>query len=1088
MTPMVRRFLSVSLLFLAIVSYFMIQSRRTPMLSPAISPAPIASADHKEGKLPVQTLGKDGKVPKEGDPDLFAAYHTLIRTADGDDGPAYRQNYLMEELRKARSISKGSSGSIPWQEHGPANAGGRTRAIVVDSDDPTHATWFAASVSGGIWKTTDAGASWTHLTENLPNLAFASLVQARSNPDVFYAGTGEGFFNADGAVGAGIFRSMDRGLSWQQLSSTSDAVGFRYVNRLIVSPVDPDLVVAATRAGIFRTTDGGATWTQTYVTTSGIGSLQIVAHPDVFDRMYATDGALSIIRSLDEGVTWSPAAAGLQGLDGFDDGLISTVPRVELAIAPSDPNRLFAVIESAQSGERIFVSSDGADLWLEAEMDSGLPKPDFASVQGWYDLALAVHPEDENVLFAGGINIFRVTLTGGMPQGTLTTFDEEDTDSFMSFVSFGSATHFGGRMRTGLTEENSQITTSDFVAVEVRYGPGRSQRAHRFTPPDGPGIPFSDYPYANYVDVPFEVWDITNNRQLMVSFRDRLADGAYNLIPRDDNNLGREYLLIHSLDYDALNPDPGVALTGGAKHKLLYFFWPIGADDTVWDPSNLPQSTLRINFETGLAPLRQMQQISFGNTVHVDQHILLSFVDGSTGNVSLIAGNDGGVFYSRNEGVDWEPQGTGYNTTQFYGIDKAPGIDRYFGGTQDNGSWVSKLSPSETSDWVHRIGGDGFEVAWNQANGSFLLGTSQFNEFRRSVNGGNNWESATAGLTDVGQGNGGQFLTTLARSHDEPFTVFTIGESGVWKSKDFGGSWSLHAIPASDWDFGGSGKVRVSLRNSSIVWAGYEMDPAISGPDDQLGKLHVSTDSGDSFSAVPTPVALTSGRISGLATHPLQAQTAFALFSAAGRPKILRTQDLGQTWEDLSGFAGSAGGSMNGFPDVAVYDLLVMPDRHFEIWAGTEIGLFISKDNGVSWSMADNGLPAVSIWRMRIVDEKIIIATHGRGVWSVDTALSVAVEEELAVDTIPRETSLEQNYPNPFALRTTINFTLPKSERVILTVFDLAGRQVATLLDVRLPGGVHSAEFDGARLASGTYVYRLTAGGVVKSRTMVLVK
>ena len=172
----------------------------------------------------------DAEIPKQTGADEFALYHEAIRTYDGDEKPAYRPNYQLRELVKARALAKTSFRAIPWKEHGPANVGGRTRAIVVDVTDTSGDTWLAASVSGGIWKTVNAGQSWTHLTPELPNLAFGSLIQAPSEPDVLYAGTGEGFFNGDASVGAGIFRSTDRGATWTQLPSTAESVHFRYVN------------------------------------------------------------------------------------------------------------------------------------------------------------------------------------------------------------------------------------------------------------------------------------------------------------------------------------------------------------------------------------------------------------------------------------------------------------------------------------------------------------------------------------------------------------------------------------------------------------------------------------------------------------------------------------------------------------------------------------------------------------------------------------------------------------------------------------------------------------------------------------------
>jgi hypothetical protein len=122
------------------------------------------------------------------------------------------------------------------------------------------------------------------------------------------------------------------------------------------------------------------------------------------------------------------------------------------------------------------------------------------------------------------------------------------------------------------------------------------------------------------------------------------------------------------------------------------------------------------------------------------------------------------------------------------------------------------------------------------------------------------------------------------------------------------------------------------------------------------------------------------GVITGIATHPNEDSTAYVLFSYAGLPKVLVTNDLGQTWRDLSGFESSTSG-VAGFPDVAVYSLLVLPNDPSVIWAGTEIGIFESADDGQSWTRLA-GLPAVSVWEMKMVDDQVVIATHGRGIYT----------------------------------------------------------------------------------------------------------
>ena len=237
--------------------------------------------------------------------------------------------------------------------------------------------------------------------------------------------------------------------------------------------------------------------------------------------------------------------------------------------------------------------------------------------------------------------------------------------------------------------------------------------------------------------------------------------------------------------------------------------------------------------------------------------------------------------------------------------------------------------------------------------------------------------------------------------------------------------------------------------------------------------------------------------ISGLATHPHDDSTAYVLFSVSwlgckrskeGRAKILRTTDLGQTWSDLSGFYGTTNAtSMNGFPDVAVYDLLVMPDNPSTLWVGTEIGLFISDDDGASWYYSNNGLPAAAIWRMRIIDDQVMVITHGRGIWTVD--LKETVESTDATEELPTAFTLSQNYPNPFHSETTIRFGLPTSSHVSLAVFDVAGRKVATLADQLYGAGEHTLTWDAAGHASGVYFYRMaTEGDVVQTQSMMLIR
>ena len=362
---------------------------------------------------------------------------------------------------------------------------------------------------------------------------------------------------------------------------------------------------------------------------------------------------------------------------------------------------------------------------------------------------------------------------------------------------------------------------------------------------------------------------------------------------------------------------------------------------------------------------------------HPDHHGLAIVQDG--GGWWILGTNDGGITRTNAEETGFTMPIDGMTTTQFYGVDKRPGASAYFGGMQDNGTWYSGSDPVSTTPWTFAIGGDGYETSWHFDDPQKMIGGYQYNGLTRSLDGGLSWSSATSGLTDTGGGNA-PFITKIGKSTERPDDLFAVGASGVWYSTDFGGFWTLATIVTGTW--GGLSSfhdVRVSPADPDVVWAGARMDVS--------GDIVVSVDGGVTFNGTTDYTTVTMGRISGLATDPHDANTAYVLFSYAERPKILKTTDLGATWTDISGF-GTGSVSSNGFPDVAIYDLLVFPNDANHIWVGSEIGLVESTDGGATWALAADGLPAVGIWKLAAIEDEVVLATHGRGIWSTtDPAL-----------------------------------------------------------------------------------------------------
>ena len=1013
----------------------------------------------------------------QGFPDEFARYLHAITTSEGETAPAYAPGYRRSTLTRLKEVRKGSGQVLPWVERGPGNVGGRTRGLVIDLNDPSGATWLAGSVSGGIWRTTTSGNKWTPVTEDAPRLSISSIAQAPSNPQILYAGTGEGFPNGDAAIGDGILKSLDGGLTWTPLPSTTGGQGFLFVNRVIVSDTDADLVLAATQEGLWRSTDGGASWAKVLEANGFFGFYQIISEPDNFSIQYATDEVTGIWKSVDAGLTWNQSSQGIAETGSGN--------RIEIDISPAEPSTLFALAENSRPNQNdpAYISKDRGDSWLPFLPEPGSFNPDIAGDQGWYNQVVHAHPFDPNVVFMGGIRMYR--LTAGASTTTLNLFtgaDQEGTEAFMTFVNFG-ASHLGGGLRLGTEEEESTIRASEMVSVEIRFGPGRSQMAHRFVPPDQSGVDFIDYPYADYVSVPFEVWDITNNRQLHVSFRDREDNGEFDLDEYNASSVDREYVLISTRTYTADAPDPDIAQDGGVRNDLAYFVWPVLASGAIWNPMALPESVLRLNFEEVDAPNRILSNVGTG--IHADQHVMRAFKTGTVGSgFRLVVGNDGGVYYSGDGGLNWTGRFRGYNTTQFYGVDKKPGANQYIGGTQDNGSWRSQANPTLSSSWISAGGGDGFDAIWHKQNDQQMIATSQHTYITRSLNGGSSFSTAMTGLSDTGNScECAQFITSLSSRSDNSNIVYTLGKSGVWRSRNFAGTWSLRAIPSSEWGYAGSsGKVHVSNADGDIVLAGYEMDP-VGGGGDIAGNLQVSTDDGTTFSSATTP-SWSPGRLTGISSSFEDANTIYVTFSQFGRPKIIRSTDLGQTWQDLTGFRdGSAGViSPNGFPDVATFDVIDFPESPV-IWAATEIGLIESLDDGATWQLADNGLPAVSIWQMKLIDGEVLLATHGRGVWTVPVS---AIPTETASEvSIPTEFAIDSIWPNPFGSELRVSWEAPQSGSVRIELIDIQGRIAASLFTGTVTAGKQQQRFTTASLAAGAYFLRIQSGDQVLARSVI---
>lgn len=942
---------------------------------------------------------------KFDNPDAYFEYHRGIRTRKSELASGYGPDYRIKALRRAKTdrnyqMRKAARvAALPFVERGPANVPGRTRAIWPLPSDPEN-IWLGGAVGGGIWKTTDGGKNWVNKTPDMPSLAISWLAGCNAQPDIIYAATGETTGAGVGITGDGVFKSTNGGETWTQLASTAGKREFTFINRIIVDPNDPDKVLFCTsqgswekefRSDIYRSVNGGQTWSRVYRSDSWI--YQIIANPLNFNTLYAAKWNKGAIKSTDGGLKWFDSSTGFNKVKG----------RVELAIAPSDTSRVYAATQGdiSGSGADLYVSYNAAAEWSFIDQKYKEKSVDFFRGQGDYDNTILVNPFKEDEVYYGGVSLWKTNMKEGTQATIIPVIDvnvAKGDFSIWDFTSFG-AEYFNGKL-----EKGEKISLNDFVDVEVRTGPGLRQFAHRFTvDKKGAGVPDTGYFYQDYVEVPFEVWDVTNQRQLMVSFRDQQEDSVFNLIPQNTGdsaveNNSREYLFIHEVTYK-VEPDTNIAKNGGVnegfRYREMYFFWPFLRDGLTWDPDNLDPDSISIDYENlpvvkrfgtlqivsdAYADFEENLNPAYGDDLgfgfHPDHHNLIAIpVDPGAKTFRILDSNDGGIYVSNDStspGLrdgDWTYAGTTYNTGQFYSAAKKPGFDEYLGGLQDNGTWKTPKGETASSSTEYEAvwGGDGFDVLWHYADLRQMMISVYNNQFYRTEDEGKTWYRAYNGIAGLKP-----FFSKLASSNSKPDVIFTVSSLGVYRSNNFGRSWTLTSI-SGNWGFSNFIDVKVGISNPDIVWAGNGMSNDM--------KIHVSTDGGKTFVETNNYQGAELGYLSGMATHPSQDSTAYTLFSFAKGPKILRTEDLGQTWEDISGFGGGQV-SKNGFPDVAVYCLLVRPDDENVLWAGTEIGIFESTDNGENWTFLDTGLGAAAIWDMNVMDDQVVIATHGRGIFT----------------------------------------------------------------------------------------------------------
>jgi photosystem II stability/assembly factor-like uncharacterized protein len=321
------------------------------------------------------------------------------------DAEAFR-----EASRQAAALRQAAQarGGAAWQFAGPTNVGGRVTAIAAANTQ----TYYVGTGSGGVFKTTDGGASFTPVGDGL-NLSIGDVALDPSNAQTVYVGTGE--VNGGGGSltygGQGVFRSTDGGQSWAGLGLEETGT----IGRILVHPANPNTLWVAAEGklfatdphrGVFRSTDGGQTWAKTLFVNDSTGVVDLALNPRSPDTLYAAawerrrgasfryyGGAGSgLYRSTNGGQTWTELTSGLP-----QD---ANVGRIGVAVAPSRPNVVYAFYSDAAGNPRAFYrSTNGGTTWTART-------PVGNSSYEWWFGQVRVDPADYNRVYYGSLTLF----------------------------------------------------------------------------------------------------------------------------------------------------------------------------------------------------------------------------------------------------------------------------------------------------------------------------------------------------------------------------------------------------------------------------------------------------------------------------------------------------------------------------------------------------------------------------------------------------------------------------------------------------------------------------------------------------------
>ncbi len=501
---------------------------------------------------------------------------------------------LFATLTSAQPFDQALFSEMKWRMIGPYR-GGRTKAAVGVPSRP--GLFYIGVCNGGVWRTTDYGHTWNPIFDEQPTGSIGAIAIAPSNPDIIYVGSGEGLQRPDLSTGNGVYKSTDAGKTWTHLGLRDG----QQIPQIVVDPRDPNRLFVAVlghpygpneERGLFKSTDGGQTFTKSLYRDENTGAIDVVLDPQNPDILYVAmwesrqapweNGVFSgpgsgLFKSTDAGNTWKPLTRGLPTFEKDVAG------RIGLTVAPSLPSRLFATVETRDSGESgfLFRSDDSGETWYRVSDDPyivGRPS-DFAEVK--------VHPTNPDVVFTASRVAWKSTDGGktfvglkGAPGGDdyHRIWINPQNPNVMLFAADQGAVvtvNDGATWSSWYNQPTAQmyhVSTDNNFPYRVCSGQQESGSACVLSRGHGGSITFRDWTPVGAEEYGYVAADPTNLDLVYggkVSRFDRRTGQTKNVSPRPLRGEGYRVVRTQPLLFSPVDP------------KILYF-----TSNTVWKTTN----------------------------------------------------------------------------------------------------------------------------------------------------------------------------------------------------------------------------------------------------------------------------------------------------------------------------------------------------------------------------------------------------------------------------------------------------------------------------------------------------------------------